>query len=435
MSSLGVSLRSLSPREKRDLLASLTEEQAIAILYNWDLWARPDQRIPDGDWTTWLLLAGRGFGKTKTGAETVNRVVELGQAGRIALVAETAADARDVMVEGDSGILRCAPPWFRPVYEPSKRKLTWPNGAIAQTFNAVEPDQLRGPQFDFAWSDELAKWRYAQDTWDNLQFGLRLGVRPRQLVTTTPRPIEIVRALVRDPTVHVTRGRTLDNADNLAASFLRQMKQKYEGTRLGRQELDGEILDDYAGALWQRPVLDRLRVRPSQVPQLVEVVVAVDPPATSGENADECGIVVAGKDEGDNVYVLEDASAQGKTPDEWASLVVDCYKRHMANYIVAEVNNGGEMVEAVIRHVDHRVPVRSVRATRGKVTRAEPIATLYERGRAHHVGTLARLEDQMCLFTTDLAAFDSSSPDRVDALVWALTSLTEDAGEWSVREM
>ncbi len=429
------SLRSLAPHQRREFFARLTDEQASVLMNDWRFWARDDQLVPEGDWITWLILAGRGWGKTKTGAQTICQVVQAGQAHRIALVAETAADARDVMVEGDSGILRCAPPWFRPVYEPSKRKLTWPNGAIAQTFNAVEPDQLRGPQFDFAWSDELAKWRYAQDTWDNLQFGLRLGQRPRQIVTTTPRPIEIIRAMGRDPTVYVTRGRTMDNADNLAASFLTQMRRKYEGTRLGRQELDGEVLEDYAGALFSRPNIDKYRVKPSQLPQMQEVVVAVDPPATSGENADECGIVVVGIDEGQHVYVLEDLSASQVTPSDWAELAVDAYRRHTANYIVAEVNNGGEMVEAVIHHADPRVYVRSVRATRGKVIRAEPVALIYEQGRAHHVGTLPRLEDQMCLFTTDLAAFDSTSPDRVDALVWGVTALTEDRGSWSVQEM
>jgi len=424
----------LSPSQLQAFLESLSDQEALVLQYTWEFWARPDQLTPEGDWTTWLPLAGRGWGKTRVGAETTIKEVYEGRARRVALVAETAADARDVMIEGDSGILTCSPPWFKPLYEPSKRRLTWPNGAIATAYNAIEPEQLRGPQFDFAWCDELAKWRYAQDTWDNLQFGMRLGARPRQIVTTTPRPTEIVRKLAADPTTHLTKGRTLDNAANLASSFLRQVRLKYEGTRLGRQELEGEILNDYAGALWARALLDATRVKKAPF-ELVEVVVAVDPPVTSGEDADECGIIVAGRDAEDHVYIIEDLSCQGYSPEQWAARAVLAFHQHQASYIVAEVNQGGDMVESVIRQVDPGVSYKAVRATRGKYVRAEPVATAYEKERVHHVGEFAKLEDQMCLFTVDMVAFESSSPDRVDALVWAVTALLLDNGSWGTMNM
>jgi len=410
--------------ERQAFLASLSEQEAACLQYDWRFWARDTQIEPDGDWIIWAAIAGRGFGKTRLGAEWVRDNVESGRAGRIALVAETAADARDVMVEGDSGILAISPPWNRPHYEPSKRRLTWPNGATATTFSAEEPDQLRGPQFDLAWSDELAKWRYAQDTWDMLQFGLRLGDKPRQLVTTTPRPIPLLKQIINDPMTVVTRGRTFDNAANLAASFLLQIQKRYEGTRLGRQELEAEILDDVPGALWARSNIDRDRVRSAPL-NMKRIVIAIDPPVTSGENADECGIIAAGlsKDD-DHSYVLGDYSSQGDTPNEWARKAVIAYRRMEADSIVAEVNNGGEMIKTIIHNIDPNIPVREVRASHGKVTRAEPVSALYEQHRVHHVGTLARLEDQMCVMTTDFdKATAGFSPDRVDALVWAITDL------------
>ena len=416
-----------------EILDCLSEREAAVLNYTWEFWARevqlapPAWRAPDGDINTWLLLAGRGFGKTKTGSETLIEEIQAGRAGRIALVAETAADARDVIVEGDSGILRCAPPWFRPVYEPSKRKITFPNGAVAYTYNAVEPDQLRGPQFDFAWCDELAKWRYVQDTWDNLQFGLRLGKRPRAIVTTTPRPIRLVREMVADPTVHVTRGNTLENLENLAASFIVAVRKKYEGTRLGRQELNAEILDDVPGALWSRAIIERAGLRRPEgavnLDQFIRIVVAVDPAVTSEEGSDETGIVVVGLRRDDRAVVLEDASGR-MTPTEWATTAVRLYKLYGADRIVAEVNNGGDMVETTIRMVDGNVSYKGVHASRGKVTRAEPVSALYEQGRVFHLGSFAELEDQMSQFTRD---FDKKtmgySPDRVDALVWGITEI------------
>jgi phage terminase large subunit-like protein len=425
-------LASLSEEEQEEFMNQLSPEAKAELKYKWDFWARPNQLEPDGDWTTWLILAGRGFGKTRVGAETVRKWVcgdsplSPGRCSRIALVAETAADARDVMVLGESGILACHPKDFRPEWSPTNRCLTWPNGAKAWTYNATEPDQLRGPQHDGAWTDELAKFRYAQEIWDQLQFGLRLGLHPRQIVTTTPRPIPIIKKLMADPDCTVTRGRTLDNSSNLAAPFLKQIEERYGGTRLGRQELEGEILDDMPGALWNRELIDLARKQELDQPDYDRIVVAVDPAATSGEEADETGIVAVGlaTDEDGNKrgYVLADRSLRG-SPEEWASAAVALYHELDADRIVAEKNQGGEMVSSVLRAVDRNVPVTLVTATRGKIVRAEPVSALYEQGRVHHVGKFDKLEDQMCLFTRDADRSPGNSPDRVDALVWGLTSL------------
>ncbi len=382
---------------------------------------------PEGKWTVWLVMAGRGFGKSRIGAEWVRGLVEMGKAKRIALVGETAADARDVMVEGESGLLSIYPPGKRPRYESSKRRLTWSNGAIATTYSAEEPDQLRGPQHDGAWCDEIAKWRYP-DAWDQLMFGLRLGDDPRCVATTTPRPVKLIKELLADPSTVVTRGSTYENLANLAPSFAQKIIRKYEGTRLGRQELNAEVLEDVAGALWNRAMLDALRVKAA--PFLARIVVAIDPAVSSGEDADETGIVAAGVGSEGHAYVLSDGSGR-YTPEGWAKEAVAMYRRFRADRVVGEVNNGGDMVEATLRVIDPGVSYRAVRASRGKVVRAEPIAALYEQGRVHHVGAFAQLEDQMCAFTTD---FDRRaygySPDRVDALVWALTELTASQTEY-----
>lgn len=423
-------LANLPREEQEEYLASLSPAAKAALRYDWKFWARPNQLEPEGDWMTWLILAGRGFGKTRVGAETIRSWVcgrtplSPGRCSRIALVAETAADGRDVMVLGESGLLAIHHRDFRPTYEKTNRCITWPNGAKAWLYNATEPDQLRGPQHDAAWVDELAKFQKVQETWDQLQFGLRLGEHPRQIITTTPRPISIIRRLVNDPTCYVTRGRTYDNAANLAAPFLKQIEERYGNTRLGRQEIEGIILDDMPGALWNRDMLDGSR-KPS-APDLDRIIVAVDPAATSGEDADETGIVAVGvaRDEDGNQrgYVLADRSLRG-TPDEWASAAVRLYHELDADRIVAEKNQGGEMVEAVLRSKDRNVPVTLVHATRGKRVRAEPVAALYEQGRIHHIGRFDKLEDQMCLFTTDGEREPGESPDRVDALVWGLTAL------------
>jgi phage terminase large subunit-like protein len=370
------------------------------------------------------LLAGRGFGKTRTGAEYVRAMVQSGQAGHIALVGPTALDARAVMVEGESGLLSVGPPHERPEYEPSLHRLTWNSGAVATVFSADEPNRLRGPQHDLAWCDELAAWRYPQ-AWDMLMFGLRLvgpgGADPRAVVTTTPRPIRLIRELLADPKVAVTRGRTVENAKHLAPAFLDQIVRRYEGTRLGRQELDGEILDDMPGALWTHGLIDAARV--TVHPDLIRIVVAIDPAVSSGEHADETGIIVAGRDAEGHGYVLADASGH-YAPAEWAKAAVLAYRTHHADRIVAEVNNGGEMVEAMLRMTDPNVPFTAVHAAHGKVARAEPVAALYEQGRVHHLGAFAPLEDQMCAFSSEFDRDTAGySPDRVDALVWALTEL------------
>ncbi len=423
-------LAAMTDEEREEAMKKFSPALLAQLRYNWEFWARPNQLIPEGDWTTWLILAGRGFGKTRTGAETIRQWVcgdtplSKGRYSKIALVAETAPDARDVMVEGPAGLLACHPKDFRPTYYPSKRSVEWPNGAQAILFNAVEPDQLRGPQFDAAWCDELAKWRYAGETWDQLQFGLRLGDHPRQIVTTTPRPIPVVRRLMNDENCFVTRGRTYDNAANLAAPFLRQIEDRYGGTRLGRQELEGEVLDDIPGALWNREIIDAGR-RP-EAPDLDRIVIAVDPAASSGEDSDETGIIAVGiatdADGYTRGYVLADRSLRG-SPEEWAQAAVKLYREYDADRIVAEKNQGGEMVSSVIRTVDRNVPITLVSATRGKVVRAEPVSALYEQGRVHHVGRLDKLEDQMCLFSRDVDRSPGNSPDRVDALVWGLTAV------------
>lgn len=416
------------------MLNSLSDEEKAELAYTWNFWARPNQLAPEGLWNTWLVLAGRGFGKTRMGAEWIRQNVcgtsplTAPPSGwkRIALVAETAADARDVMVLGDSGILASHPKDFRPEWSPTNRRLTWPNGVEAWVYNATEPDQLRGPQHHAAWVDELAKFRYMQETWDQLQFGLRLGDHPRALVTTTPRPLPLIKRLMDDVDTVVTRGATIDNQANLAVNTVKQLYERYGGTRLGRQELQGEILTDIPGALWNRDIIDSCRLR--EPPENLErVFVAVDPAVTNTENSDEHGIVVVGlaRDaEGyARGYVLEDGSMRGN-PEEWAKKAVSLYRRWSADKIIAEKNQGGLMVESTLKAVDRSVPVELVSATRGKVVRAEPISALYEQGRIHHCGRFDILEDQMCLFSVDfIRGASNGSPDRVDALVWGLTKI------------
>jgi phage terminase large subunit-like protein len=423
-SDLSASSIASQPKKRRDqAIKNLTDEEALGLDSDWYLpgRARDSQKSPLGDWRVWLLLAGRGFGKTRTGAEYVRASVEAGRARRIALVAPTALDARAVMVEGESGLLSVGPPGEAPHYEPSLHRLTLPNGAVATLFSADEPNRLRGPQHDLAWCDELAAWRYPA-AWDMLMFGLRLGQDPRVVVTTTPRPIKLVRELLADPKVVVTRGRTIENREHLAPAFLDQIVRRYEGTRLGRQELDGEILDDMPGALWGHGLIDAARVSTAP-PELTRIVVAIDPAVSSGEHSDETGIVVAGKTHEGHGYVLADLSGHYR-PAEWARAAITACQTHGADRIVAEVNNGGEMVEATLRMIDPNVPYAAVHAARGKVARAGPVAALYEQGRIHHLGALPQLEDQMCAFSSDFDRDSAGySPDRVDALVWALSEL------------
>jgi len=418
------------------LLATCSRSELEALLGDWAAFARPDQRPPamgrDGlPWTVWLVLGGRGAGKTRTGAEWVRRTA-LGDAaaglppvGRIALVGESLADARDVMVEGVSGLLAVHTGWERPSWSPSLRRLVWRNGSVGQVFSAEDPESLRGPQFGAAWCDELAKWRRPDAAWDMLQFALRLGQAPRQVVTTTPRPIPLLRRLMADPRTALTRAATLANARNLAPNFLDAIVGRYAGTRLGRQELDGELVEDRPDALWTRALIEGCR-RDPPAPPLVRLVVAVDPPASSARRADRCGIVAAGLDREGRVHVLEDATLQGVRPAAWASAVAAVARRLEADAVVVEVNQGGEMAEAVLKETDPGLAVRPVRATRGKHLRAEPVAHLYEQGRVVHVGAFPALEDELCDFgpiATGWGLSDGRSPDRLDALVWAVTAL------------
>ncbi len=410
----------------KKLMPTASPDDVELIRNTWEIWARPDQLPPEPLKPIWLVLGGRGAGKTRTGAEWVKGMA-LGhppfadmRTERIALVGETQAQVRDVMIEGVSGLLSIHTRWERPTWHPSLRRLQWTNGAIAQVFTAEDPEALRGPQFGAAWSDELAKWPNLQECWDMLQFGLRLGDNPRQVVTTTPRPLPLVKRLLVEPHVAVSRARTQDNRYNLAAEFVRTVTQTYGGTRLGRQELDGEIVEESPDALWTRAMIEAARER--EKPALARIAVAVDPPATSSLRADRCGLVVAGVDHDGIGHVLEDATLAGAKPHEWAERAVALYRRHEADALVVEVNQGGEMVESIIREVDAGVPVISVRATRGKYLRAEPVAALYAQGRVRHAGAFPELEDEMCAFGPR-GLETGRSPDRLDALVWALTHL------------
>jgi len=421
----------LPPKRRAKLLRRLLEtaspEEERIILTAWAAWARDDQfPVFDADWFVWLVLGGRGAGKTRTGAEWV-RGAALGRwpfasspVGRIALVGETQAQVRDVMIEGVSGLLAIHHRWERPEWSPSRRQLKWPNGAIAQVFTAEDPEGLRGPQFAAAWSDELAKWPNLQETWDMLQFGLRLGDRPRQVVTTTPRPLPLIKRLLGDPRVWVSRAATRANRFNLAPSFIDSVTQAYGGTRLGRQELEGEIVEESADALWTRALIEQ--GRETSAPPLVRIVVAIDPPASSSKRADSCGLVAAGIDRDGIGHILVDATLAGARPHEWAQAAVALYRRLEADALVVEVNQGGEMATSVIHEVDESVPVTPVRASRGKYLRAEPVAALYAQARVRHAGAFPQLEDEMCDFgPTGLSS--GRSPDRLDALVWALTHL------------
>jgi phage terminase large subunit-like protein len=433
-------LRSLRPQSRQQIIASLTPEEQTQLFYNWRIWARPNQLPPDGFWFIWLLLAGRGFGKTRAGAEWIIAEARKMPRQRFALVGPTLDDVRRVMVNGDSGLLACSPPDFRPVIRyPSRPHLTWPNGTEAFSYSGHEPERLRGPQHHKAWCDEIRSWQYPQDTWDNLLLGLRLGQNPQVVVTTTPRPLSVLKDLLsreRRPgeteedegkDVVVTRGSTYENLANIAPSFRRTVIRRYEGTRLGRQELHAEMLEDIPGALWNYRTLEALRRL--KAPTLRRIAIAIDPAVTATQESDETGIIVGGigacdckgsdKVE-DHGFVLGDLSGR-YSPNEWAQRAVSAYWQLRADVIVAEVNQGGDMVEATLRTIDKTVSYKSVRASRGKYTRAEPVAALYEQGRIHHIGTFSALEDQMVSFVPG-EDFELS-PDRADALVWLFTEL------------
>ncbi len=412
-------LRALSNEERAVYLATLDPREKAALFYSWAAWARPAQLPPTTSWLNWLILAGRGYGKTRVGSEQIRSWISQGF-DRCNLVAATTDDLRDVMVEGESGILAICPNSERPKYLVSKRRLEWPNGATSLLFSAEEPDRLRGKQHEKLWCDELAAWRYDEESWDQAQFGLRLGTEPQTIITTTPRPTELIRALAADNNTVTTRGTTYENRANLAPSFYSKVITKYEGTRLGRQELMAEILDDNPSALWKRSNIDANRVKTA--PPMTRIVVGVDPAVTSNEDSDESGIVTCGRDSRwpPHFYVLDDRSSI-YTPDEMGKTACNAYADLQADRIIGEANNGGDMVEAVIRHQNANVSYSKVTASRGKTTRAEPIAALYEQNRVHHVGSFAVLEDQMCDWNPTIDSQDS--PDRMDALVWAITEL------------
>jgi phage terminase large subunit-like protein len=424
----------VTPEVVDEFLKGLDENAFLALPWMFEFWALPHQLPPDGAWKTWVIMGGRGAGKTRAGAEWVRAEVEgagptdAGRARHVALVGETVDQVREVMVFGESGLLACSPPDRRPEWEAGRKRLVWPNGAVAQVFSAHEPESLRGPQFDAAWVDELAKWKRAGEAWDMLQFALRLGKHPRQVVTTTPRNVDVLKAVLKNPSTVLTHAPTEANRAYLAASFLEEVQSRYAGTRIGRQELDGLLLEEEEGALWTPTMLENARVE--STPRLGRIVVAVDPPVTGSDASDECGIVVAGAiTEGPpqewRAVVLEDASIGSASPQRWAEAAIAAFRRHGADRLVAEVNQGGELVEAVIRQVDALAPFRGVHASKGKVARAEPVAALYEQRRVAHVRGLDALEEQMLRITTQ--GFQGrGSPDRVDALVWALTDLLID---------
>ena len=429
-------IASLPQQEQTTILTGLRTSELEALEYEWPFWARREQLAPEGDWTFWVIMSGRGFGKTRAGAEWVRTNKDTH--GNIALVGPTAADVRDIMIEGDSGILAVSPNNDRPIYEPTKRRLTWKNGATATAYSADEPDRLRGQNTDLAWCDELAAWRYAQDAFDMLLFGLRLGKHPRCCITTTPRPTYLIRSLAKNPATVVTRGSTYDNRANLAASFFTNVVSRFEGTRLGRQEIEGEILEEIEGALWSLDLINNDRIKRADMPELKRVVIAIDPSGCAGpddKRSDEVGIIAAGIGVDDHGYLLEDASGR-YSPDGWARKALHLYDKWEADRIIGEKNFGGAMVGNTIRMAakdsgrNSIVPFTEVTASRGKVVRAEPVSLLYEQHKVHHVigdnkaeaDMFTELEDQMVQFSSS-GYLGPRSPDRADALVWAFSHL------------
>lgn len=415
------SIASLPPTKRTAVLNNLTDAEVAYLLHDWEFWARPEQLPPESAWRIWAIIAGRGFGKTRTGGEWIRDQVKQGFA-LCNLIGATADDARDIMIEGESGILAICPRGERPKYVVSKRQLIWPNGAQSLIFTADEPDRLRGKQHMKLWCDEVASWRYQEEAWDQAMFGLRLGSDPQAVVTTTPKPTKVIRNLLAlskqekpEYRVVITGGSTYDNRANLAPGFVQELIQIYEGTRLGRQELYAELLEDVPGALWNRDLLEHNRV--SKAPELKLVGVAIDPAVTATDESNETGIIVGGVGENGHGYVIEDGSGR-YSPEAWAARAIRAYHIHEANAIIAEVNNGGDLVRSVIFNKDSTVRYEAVRATRGKYTRAEPVAQLYEQGKIHHVGVFGNLEDQMCTWVPG-----EVSPDRIDALVWLMTKL------------
>lgn len=416
----------LEPEERDFFLNALGPEYRLEYESSWHNWARDEQLAPAGDWTVWMIMAGRGFGKTRAGAEWVRNIAEADGSARFALVGANFSETRMVMVEGESGLLSIAPLKNRPLWEPSLKRLRWSNGAEAYLYSAAEPDGLRGPQHSHSWCDEIAKWTnnagQAQATWDNLKMGLRLGSAPKIAATTTPRPVPLVRTLVNDKGVVISRGGTNDNVMNLPKAFIQVMKTDYGGTRLGRQELDGELIEELEGALWTRAMIEGCRIASDDVSKTSRIVIGVDPPAS--QTGDACGIIVAGLRADNRAAILADHSVEKASPETWARAVANAAKIWSADRVIAEANQGGAMVKSVLQAADISLPVRLVHASRGKVARAEPVAALYEAGRVFHAGAFPRLEDELCgLLIGGGYEGPGRSPDRADALVYALTEL------------
>ena len=424
--------RLLPVSDRIELIDSMNEREAKTLYYDWRFWARPEQVEPKGLGAIgrfiWFSKSGRGAGKTRQFAEWVIEKVRDHGYRYISLVGAASDEVRTIMIEGESGILNCSPPWFMPDYEPSKKRVTWPNGAVAQIYYGSEPDKARGAQSDLVWCDELAKWKYPEDTFDNVLLGLRLGKNPLCGVSTTPRPTKFIKELVRRPEVIVTEGKTMDNIDNLAPPFIQTVIRKYVGTRLGLQELDGRLLDDNQNALWKRQWIDATRIKYNDLPQLWRVVVPIDPAVTSTETSDEIGIVPTGEGpppaihgvrfpDMPHYYILDDFSLKG-TPLEWGSKAITAYHHWKADRIIGETNNGGDLIESNLKNIDRNIPYAGVHASRGKVTRAEPISALYEQGRVHHVGTFGDLEDEQCEWEPGMP-----SPSRLDSVVWGISWL------------
>lgn len=426
--------KALDAKKRKAFIDNLTDAQALAFLYDWDFWRRPNQATPQGDWAVWMILAGRGFGKTRTGAQwAIETAEKRGSNGRIALVGRTPGDVRDVMIEGESGILKKSPPWFRPLYEPSKRRLTWPNGCIATTYSSYKPDELRGPQHTDAWCDEKAAWMYLQETWDMLQFGVRLGQDPRICITTTPKPLKLIREILGRENTVTTTGSTYDNLHNLAPTFRDAILSRYEGTTLGRQEIHAELLDEIEGALWLRAW-----IRKQQPPKtdtgnldLRRIVVGVDPATTSNPDSDETGIIASGVDFKEHGHVLADSSGR-YTPDGWARAALGLYHDLKADCIVAESNQGGEMVAHTIRTIDRNAPVKLVHAKRSKQARAEPVAALYEQNRITHANDLPQLEGELISWIPNTG---EESPNRLDAMVYTMHELILSSRNVSERKL
>jgi len=414
------------PKEDQDaFFNSLTAEQTELLLYDWSFWARPKQRIPEGAWYLWFIMSGRGFGKTRTGAETIIEWQRRGY-GIFALIGQTTADVRDVMLHGESGLITVAPPYNRPRYIASKRQIEWPNGAKGFIYSGDEPDQLRGPQHHKGWVDEPGKFKYLEDCIDMFELGLRIGDNPQYIATGTPKPRPTIKKMVEDPSTYLTLGSSFENLSNLSSRFIERVIKKYDGTRIGEQELYGKLFSDVAGALWNHEVIQKHKVN-ARPTDFIRIVVAIDPSVTDNERSDEAGIITAGLTAEGHAYVFADDSRKCH-PSIWSGLAVKRYKKEQADLVVAETNNGGDLVEMVLQTTGSKVNFKKVHAARGKRLRAEPISTLYDKGVVHHVGDFPELESEMCEWVPG-----EDSPNRLDALVWCLTELmlddTDEPGE------